>query len=379
MEYAAISLAVAWFTVTLLVLVNLASLPDLPRIFATDGKIPFVTVIIAARDEEARIGETLQRLFDQQNVELDVIVVDDRSSDGTPAILAAAREKYARLAVLRVDELPSGWLGKCHACSLAASRATGDWLLFTDADVHMKPDLIARAVAAGERDAADHVTLWPGLNCTGVVTRGAMLAFQQMFALYAPVWQINRDRGSRGLGVGAFNLLRRGAYQAIGGHQPLKLEVLDDIKLGTLLRRGGFRQRVYSGLTELEADWAHGVTGVIRAMEKNWFAATNFNSLAAVALILAFAVVTFGPTTAPWWAPLYGRWALAGLLSCIVPGWVQCRRSNWPGYTALFAPLGYVIFALTGVYSTFQALRHGGIKWRDTFYPLAELREGLVK
>ena len=206
-----------------------------------------------------------------------------------------------------------------------------------------------------------------------------MLAFQQMFALYAPVWQINRDRGSRGLGVGAFNLVRRTAYQAIGGHQPLKLEVLDDIKLGILLRRGGFRQRVYCGLTELEADWAHGVLGVIRAMEKNWFAATHFNSLAAVALILAFAVVTVGPVTAPWWAPIYGRWAVAGLLSCIVPGWVQCRRSNWPVHAALFAPLGYVIFALTGVYSTFQALRNGGIKWptRPTHWP--SLREGLVR
>ena len=257
------------------------------------------TVIIAAQDEQARIGETLQRLFAQQSVELDVIVVDDRSTDDTPRILAAEKENNPRLIVLRVDELPPGWLGKCSASALAASQATGDWLLFTDANVHMRPELIARAIAAGDRQAADHVTLWPGLNCTVRSRAGAMLAFQQMFALYPPVWQINRDRGSRGLGVGAFNLVRRTAYQAIGGHQPLRLEVLDDIKLGILLRRGGFRQRVYCGLTELEADWAHGVLGVIRAMEKNWFAATHFNSLAAVALILAFAVVTVGPVTAP--------------------------------------------------------------------------------
>ena len=146
-------------------------------------------------------------------------------------------------------------------------QATGDWLLFTDADVHMRPELIARAIAAGDRQAADHVTLWPGLNCTGALTHSTCSPFSKC-SRCSPVWQINRDRGSRGLGVGAFNLVRRTAYQAIGGHQPLRLEVLDDIKLGILLRRGGFRPRVYCGLTELEADWAHGVLGVIRDGKK---------------------------------------------------------------------------------------------------------------
>jgi cellulose synthase/poly-beta-1,6-N-acetylglucosamine synthase-like glycosyltransferase len=380
MEYVAIGLAVLWFAVTILVLVNLAALPDLPRLRIDQPPAPpRVSVIIAARDEEARIAETLERLFAQQQIDLDVIVVDDRSSDSTAAILAAATQKHPRLTVLRVDELPAGWLGKCHACALGAERATGDWLLFTDADVHMRSDLIARAVAAGDRAAVDHVTLWPGLNCKGPLTQGSMLAFQQMFALYAPLWLINRDRGSRGLGVGAFNLVRRAAYEAIGGHRPLRLEVLDDIKLGILLRRAGFRQRVYSGLTELEAEWAQGVTGVIRAMEKNWFAAANLNLVQAAVLILAFLAVTLGPVTALWWAPNYGGWAVAGLLSCMAPGVVQCRRSNWPIAAALFAPLGYLIFALTGAYSTLQAIRQGGIRWRDTFYPLAELREGLVK
>ena len=304
MEYAAIVLAAVWFAVTLLVLVNLASLRDVPRLATTDTKPPRVTVIIAARDEQARIGETLDRLFAQQMVDLDVIVVDDRSTDGTPTILAAATEKYSRFTVLRVDELPPGWLGKCHACSLAASQATGDWLLFTDADVHMRPDLIARAVAAAERQAADHVTLWPGLNCTGTLTRGAMLAFQQMFALYAPVWQINRDRGSRGLGVGAFNLVRRPPTRPSAGTSRCDSKCSTTSSSASCSAAAAFGSASIQGLTELEADWAHGVLGVIRAMEKNWFAATNFNSLQAAALILAFAAVTVGPATAPWWAPV---------------------------------------------------------------------------
>ena len=94
MEYAAIALAVIWLVVTLLVLVNLASLPNLPRLVVTDANSPRVTVIIAAQDEQARIGETLQRLFAQQSVELDVIVVDDRSTDDTPRILAAEKENH---------------------------------------------------------------------------------------------------------------------------------------------------------------------------------------------------------------------------------------------------------------------------------------------
>jgi cellulose synthase/poly-beta-1,6-N-acetylglucosamine synthase-like glycosyltransferase len=122
------------------------------------------SVIIAARDEEARVEQTIRRLLRQEAAEIEVILVDDRSADRTAAIVHALGLEDYRVRLVRVDVLPEGWLGKCHACSLGAKAARGEWLLFTDADCWIGPDVIARAFAVARRDGADHVALTPGID-----------------------------------------------------------------------------------------------------------------------------------------------------------------------------------------------------------------------
>jgi glycosyltransferase involved in cell wall biosynthesis len=340
---------------------------------------PRVSVILAARDEAPRVAETIRRLLQQRGVALEIIAVNDRSTDGTGEIVDRLAAGESRVRVEHVRELPAGWLGKCHALSVGARHATADWLLFTDADVHICDDLIRRAVDAAERDAADHLTLFPGLSTRGLVTRGCLLAFSQLFSLYAPVTQINRDRGQRGLGVGAFNLVRRAAYTRIGGHETLRLEVLDDVKLGQLIRRAGLRQRVYSGMSELEAEWADELWGLIRSIEKNWFAGVYYNVFGAAASIVALLGLWLGAVLAPWWCGANGWWAVAAVFGPALPAVRLARLMRWPRYAALLAPLGYPVFALAGVNSTLRTLLRGGVRWRDTFYTLAELRAGQVR
>jgi len=118
-------------------------------------------VVIAARDEETRIEGTVRRLMAQREVEAEFFIVDDRSADRTGEILRQLSNEDARVKLKRVEVLPDGWLGKCHACHLGASAATGDWILFTDADCWLKPDVIARAVQLAERDGAVGVTAKP--------------------------------------------------------------------------------------------------------------------------------------------------------------------------------------------------------------------------
>ena len=132
------------------------------------------SVVIAARDEAARIEQTIRHLIAQRGVEIEVIVVDDRSADGTSEILGRLAKEDARVQVKRVDVLPEGWLGKCHACHVGVSAATGDWILFTDADCWLKPEVIARALLVAERDGADHITMSPG---TVIESPAARLCF----------------------------------------------------------------------------------------------------------------------------------------------------------------------------------------------------------
>ena len=158
------------------------------------------SVVVAARDEEARIEGTLRHLLAQRGIEVEIIVVDDRSTDGTGEILRRLAEEDARVQVRRVDALPEGWLGKCHACHIGASTATGDWILFTDADCWLKPDVIARAVQVAEGDAADQVTMTPG---TVVESLGAR-AWHLLFLTSALSWLagVNRESPRTYLGVG---------------------------------------------------------------------------------------------------------------------------------------------------------------------------------
>ncbi|MBI3469348.1 MAG: glycosyltransferase [Planctomycetes bacterium] len=381
MAYFLILVGAVWLWFAIATFRNTLSTPELPsrdQLTFPDA-VPRVSVVIAARDEQSRIEQTIRQLLDQQEVELQLIVVDDRSSDATPEILRRLSAAAPQIETVRIDELPPGWLGKCHACAKGAERARGDWLLFTDADIHMRPDLLARAVATAERDGAAHLTLWPGMNTQGTLPRAALLAAGQCLSVYAPASAINRDRGSKAIGVGAFNLVRADAYRAIGGHEPLRMEVIDDVKLGLLLRRAGFRQRLYGGMNDLEAEWAQSIGGVIRGVEKNWFAGVDYSVTKSVAVIGVFLVCCFAALLGPLLDPRWGWLALAGMMSTAVPAVIHARQSRWPRITGLLAPLGFLVFAVAGIHSTWKALRQGGIRWRETFYPLAELRAGLVR
>src|SRR5262249_2281849 len=156
-----------------------------------------------------------------RGVEAECIIVDDRSTDRTSEILRQMAQEDTRLKVQRVDVLPEGWLGKCHACHVGASAATGDWILFTDADCWLKPDVIVRAVRLAQRDGADHVTLTPG---TVVQSLGAK-AWHLMFLTSLLNWfsGVNRDCPKAYLGIGAFNLVRTEAYRQCGGYEALRL------------------------------------------------------------------------------------------------------------------------------------------------------------
>src|SRR5262249_20694853 len=141
------------------------------RFKVLDKKPLRCSVVIAARDEQLRVEQTVRHLLAQVGVELEIIVVDDRSVDGTREILRRLAKDDNRLQVKRVDALPCGWLGKCHACHLGADAATGEWVLFTDADCWLKPDVLARAICLAERESVDHVTLTPGIAASTLGAR----------------------------------------------------------------------------------------------------------------------------------------------------------------------------------------------------------------
>jgi glycosyltransferase involved in cell wall biosynthesis len=340
---------------------------------------PRVSVVTAARNEARNIREALRSLLELDYPDCELIVVDDRSEDRTGAILEQMAALDPRLKVLRVTELPTGWLGKNHALWQGSLQATGEILLFTDADVVMERSALARAVSFLEEERLDHLALTPRMNMPGTLLSMFGLAFILFFSLFARPWKARDPRSRRHIGIGAFNLVRAAAYRAVGGHETIRLRPDDDLKLGKILKRAGFRQDVAYGSDSISVEWYSSLGEAIRGLEKNAFAGCDYRvsvALSGVVFHLAASVwpylaifVTGGATRLLYCAVV----ALLTVLLADSAGFHGARRWHAIGF-----PLTAAIFAWIVLRTMILNLAHGGITWRGTFYPLAELKANRV-
>lgn len=357
---------------------DLVAVPKLPHAAAAapGAERPGISVVIPVRNEGERIRGTLEKLLEQQDVELELILVDDRSTDGTGEIARAVADRDPRLRVLRVDVLPPGWLGKVHACELGGRAARHEWLLFTDGDIWMEPRLLIRAIRHLEAERADHLVIPPAISGQSFAAAAATAAFGSL--ILHELARANRDSARGSLGIGAFNLVRRSDWEEIGGHSRLRLAIVDDMLLGLLLRRAGKRTRSVFARHALEADWARTLHGVPRALEKNFFAQMQY-SVALSLLVSAVIAIVWALPVLGLVMGLAGR-STAGLVAfgvfslSIIPAAIAARRFQTPRFASMVGPLFLVIVPWAILRSMWITLRQGGVRWRDTFHPLSELR-----
>jgi len=343
------------------------------------GATPKVSVIVPACDEEGAIGRCLQSLAAQDYPELEIIAVNDRSTDATGRIMDGAARASGRIRVLHVAELPAGWLGKCHANAVGAAQATGSWLLFTDGDVFFEPDAIRLAMAHAGQEQLDHLTLFPGLVPGGYWETAAVALFGVLLVDVLKITHVrNPLRPDAFAGIGAFNLVRAPAYSAIGGHGRLRMAVADDVKLGKLLKQCGFVSDVLPAGKKVTVRWQIGLRGVVRGLEKNGFAATDFRTGPAMVSIILLVVAAI--------VPLMGVAVGAGASRVVFALWAAANFSalglaNRTGRFGVWVWPAFPIVSLAMAYamgrSMLSALWRGGITWRETFYSLHEVRNGV--
>jgi hypothetical protein len=355
-------------------------LPSIPNIVPLENAFcPAVSVLFAARDEKEKLPGALNKFLALDYPRYEVVAVDDRSEDGTAEILDAAARSDPRLKVAHINSLPAGWLGKPHAMQQAYEHSSGDWLVFTDADVHFTQDLLRRAVALAQRERWDHLTLLSSVEMHSVGEKIALTFFGMGFVMGVRPWRTNDPHSTGYAGVGAFQLIRRSTYEAIGMHRRLAMEVVDDMKLGKLVKEGGFRSGVGKGWKEVRVRWHAGVGNIVRGTTKNFFAATSYNlGLACVQLAMVLLLCVLPWVALPFlrgWALLFDAIAVAVIIATHAGVSIEVGVS--PVY-ALTEPLGALLFAWMLARSTVVTLWNGGITWRGTFYPLEELKRGVV-
>ncbi|MCU1304686.1 MAG: glycosyl transferase, family 2 [Candidatus Sulfotelmatobacter sp.] len=345
---------------------------------------PRVSIIVPARNEERDIEQSLTSLLALDYDNYEVIAVNDRSTDRTGEIMERVAQRFAndsrcRLRVIHHRELPDGWLGKTHAMWTATNEARGDWLLFTDADVLFKPDSVRRALAYAEAERADHVVLFPQMIMKRPGEYMMIAFFQTMFVFGHRPWKVADPKSKDHMGVGAFNLIRRSVYEAVGTYEALRMEVLDDMKLGKVVKNAGYAQRNVFGGDLISIRWARGARGVVNNLTKNFFAVLSFQWPRTIISALGLAFLNLMPFAGIWlthgWERLPYAIALASMFSIYVG---MSWRSGVPAYYFLLHPVSTALFIYTLLLSMFHALWNDGIIWRGTRYPLEELRKGMV-
>ena len=342
---------------------------------------PTLTVIVPARDEGAKLEPCLRSLLASHYPRLRMIAVNDRSRDETGAIMDRLAATDSRLAVIHVRELPSDWLGKNHAMHVASEAAKdSDWLLFTDGDVVYEPESLPLAMKYAVAKELDHLCLNPKFEPGGYWENVFQSYFGFLFLGVARPWLIPTAFKRAYVGLGAFNLVRRRCYDELGGHTRLRLDVMDDVHLGKLIKYSGYRQDLLFAGPLISIRWQGSFTGLIRGLEKNGFASLGY-SLPHLIAITCYVILGIG-------LPYVGAATVHD--ARIIP-YVLCLLLMHGTYGAMSAAFGIgwrvapmlpvAAFLLMFAFwrSAIITLRQGGVRWRDTFYPLDKLRAEQLK
>jgi cellulose synthase/poly-beta-1,6-N-acetylglucosamine synthase-like glycosyltransferase len=376
------AIALVWLFRTYNAVRLLPTVPDLTMVDwdAMPLGSPTLTVVVPARDEAENIAATLDALLAADYTGVRTLVVDDRSTDGTGAIVDAYVAEYAerkpgRLAAIHVAELPEGWLGKTFALMIGMENSDSDYLLFTDADVLFSPSILRRALVYAQSSEADHLVVMPTMQIRSR-GEGIILGFFQVLGLWVSrPWKVEDPKARRdSIGVGAFNLVRRDALNEIGGWLPQRLAVVEDVTLGRRMRAAGMRQRIAFAPGLVLVHWAKGARGILRGMTKNLFSAFNFHPLLVLLAGLWIAVFCLLPLAGFAWLPTVLPVLI--VLCCIGASYrVMGTISLIDARYAWLYPLGALAMMFAMVQSMVVVWVRRGVMWRGTFYPLRDLRK----
>lgn len=372
-----------FITSSLMFLDTVIGIRSMPRLTAfppeMDLPYPSLAILFAARNEEKNIELAVRSLLKVDYPNLQVIAVNDRSTDATPLILEKLSKEFSHLKLIHIDTLPKGWLGKNHALFQGVKQCQSELLLFTDADIHFERTTLRRAVYCLVKEKWDHVTFIPQMKVPSFLLNLCVGVFGMLFFSYVRPWKAKDPKSSYFLGVGAFNLLKRTTYEQIGTFEAIRLRPDDDIKLGKLIKTKGFRQIVLNGKDFASVEWYSSVREFIKGLEKNMFAGADYRFFFLLASTFSLVLSFIVPYLAIFLTSGAAFSLFLGTIIVQTCGYIVGSKAvGTDSRTFIGMPLGILIYIYTLWNSIIKTLWNNGIVWRETFYSLEELKKNKV-
>jgi hypothetical protein len=341
---------------------------------------PRLSIVIPACNEAANLEPAVTTLLRQDYPDMEVVLVDDRSTDETGAVIDRLALEDPRIRAVHVKTLPAGWLGKVHALQRGVDQANGTWLLFTDADVHFSPGTLRRAIAFVLHQRVDHLALIPRTIQRSFWLELAVTTFGLLFLLATRAASVNKPGAKAFVGIGAFNLVSAERFRSTPGFEWLRLEPGDDVGVGMMIKKAGGSTRLAFAYENLSLQWYPSVAAMFKGLEKNLFGpGSHYRGwllLLQVAMLEMFAVAPYvalaiGITQGSILLPLAAGAAIGMQLMFLLGVRPPLERLS-----VLLFPVGMLLLGAMMLRAGYQCLKNGGIDWRGTHYSLDQLRAG---
>lgn len=334
-----------------------------------EADYPSLSVIIPACNEEESIEKTVWKLISQDYPNLEVIVVNDRSTDNTGMVLEKLKVQYPQLKVITIYDLPPNWLGKNYAVYQGVNEAMGEWLLFTDADVMFSPRSLKKTVSYALEHTLDHLTIVPDTFYGGVFYR-AFLAYFTFAAATVIMF-------TKKVGLGAFNLVKKSVYDEIGGYEAIAMKIADDMSLGALVVDKGYKQGVgLSGNGFISVKWYDNLFALLKGLEKNQFAVAKYSISTLLASCLYVLIVGVYPFVGIFLGPIWARVLCSvSLLSLFAVYNYLSKHIDISRSYVLIHPISILLYIGSAINSMVKTISRGGIEWRGTFYSINVLKK----
>lgn len=374
-------------TLALAVLVALmlsffATFRRVPKVSLSDGQLPSISVLVPVRNEEGKVGRCLESLAQQDYPDFEIIVVDDKSTDSSGQIIAELARRFSHIKVIQGRESRPGWLGKCNALNHASPHATGDWLVFSDADTYHHPNSLRDAISAALKYNVDMISFMPVQELYSFSERVIMPVLLGSFLMGDPTNSINDAKSPRAYAYGQYIMVKRTAYDAIGGHESVKDQILDDISIGRVTKEKGFSVtacdgrplytvRMYTNFSELWNGWTKNAYALINCSPVSLVGVVVLLNLCLFAPFVTLAVSAASPSSITGIIPPALLWsALAIQFACMMI-WYARSTVYYKGlnpFSFLLLPLGAVLTSALYINSAYCFITGRQVKWKDRDY-----------
>jgi glycosyltransferase involved in cell wall biosynthesis len=339
------------------------------------GRKPRISIIVPACNEEKNIQRAILSQLQQEYDNLEVIAINDRSTDSTGIILDTLESEHENLKVRHIQDLPEGWMGKANAMQQGALLADGEYLLFTDADIIMEESTLARAAQYMKDKSLDHLALIfknisPGWLLNSLILESGAGLIQ----LFRP-WRARKPKAPNFIGVGAFNMVKKETYFAVGGHEHIRMHPIDDIMLGKIIKRSGYRQECLLGIDLVAVPWYGSVGQMVDGLMKNVLAIINYRFGLLIPLLIGMIFLNILPFWAMLFTEGYTQWIWSVIVFIKLGSFYYGTRlleiTSWCTVGTLLTPYISLYIVLRAAWLNY---REHGIYWRGTHYSIEKLR-----